>query len=522
VIFYYCFLLIFCISAINVDLYSQAIAGKPVYTIPCSIYDSPIILNDHLKIINLGSNVNSYGIDYAPTVSLDGKTVYFVSDRDGSKKRPMRQGDPDTKMIPYEFIVVKSKNSVDTLPSVPKLKDYFEKNRNTERLKLISIDSVWIIIDTSRAEKLNLISEYNRDTLSDENSHDFWYVTKFERLDTTFSNPRNLDTSTKWGNLGVNTHLNEGAASISADGKMIFFTGCNRPNGMGDCDLFVSHLDGETWSRPIPLDSNVNSRYWDSQPSIAPYNKRIYFSSTRPGPNSDGRSISNNMDIWYCDRSEGLDNWLPAKNLSAINTKGREWAPFIAADGVTLFFSSDSIKGGYGGSDFYVTRWNPNTDTWSEPVNLGKPLNTPQDDMFISMPASGDVLYFSSARTDLPNAQGGLDIYMAYVPEYLSGEICSGDSYFSLNNFPNPFSGSTTIEYTVASESPIKIALLNVMGEVVRLLTDEKQISGTYKVTWDGNNEKGQPAPSGLYLIKIDYNENGKDKQVFKKVMLMR
>ncbi|MFC2131455.1 OmpA family protein [Bacteroidota bacterium] len=290
-----------------------------------------------IRIVNLGPIVNYEGLDYAPTISADGRTLYFVSDRVGSKY-----------------------------------------NSETEGL-----------------------------------SHDFWATKKAERLDTNFFQPFNIDTTTIYGNVGVNTQYNEGAASIAADRQSLYFTGCNRPDGLGDCDLYKTEIEGDKWGRPTNLGPNINSEKWESMPSISAGKDRIYFASNRPGPNGD-----NNFDIWYSDYDWDLEEFTPAKNLSQINTSGREYAPFIGADGVTLFFSSNGYSPNYGGLDFYIARLDEETETWSEPTSLGDQLNTEKDELFITLPAGGDVIYFSSRRKDLEGYQGDLDLFMAFVPSF--------------------------------------------------------------------------------------------------------
>lgn len=313
-----------------------------------------IFQNANIRVINLGPIVNHEGVDYAPTISADGKTLYFVSDRDGSQLTP-----------------------------------------------------------------------------GGLNSHDFYKATKAHRKDTVFSAPVNLDTSTALGIKGVNTYANEGAASIAADKQSLFFTACERPDGLGSCDIYFVEIEGDKWGVPINLGKNVNSKYWESQPSIM-YNKsRIYFSSDRPNKYGD-----DNTDIWYCDWDWDMEEWLPAKNLETINTEDDEEAPFIGTDGVSLFFSSDGYPDTKGGKDFYLTHLNPDDDTWSRPRNLGVPFNTDGDDYFITLPASGDIIYFSSTRDDLPGAQGSLDVFMAFVPTFYRTttlrvfvqDECSGES----------------------------------------------------------------------------------------------
>ncbi|MEJ5244881.1 MAG: OmpA family protein [Bacteroidota bacterium] len=333
---------------------------------------SNIIASRRIRIINLGPVVNWQGLDYAPTISADGRTLYFVSNRPGSKLTP--DGKP---------------------------------------------------------------------------SHDFWAAKKLERLDSVFFQPFNIDTTTNYGRLGVNTELNEGVASISADGRTLYFTGCNRPDGIGDCDIYKTTIEGDRWGRPVNLGKNINSEVFDSQPSIAPDQSRLYFVSTRRGPNSDGRNVPKNFDIWYSDWDYDLEEWKPAKNLEAINTKGREVSPFIAADNQTLFFASDGHKPNYGGLDFYVTRYDPVTKTWSTPENLGEPINTKEDEMFITLPASGDILYFSSRRTDIPSYQGDYDIFMAFVPTFfravnVAGTVvdeCTGEFIPAKIEIKNPITG---------------------------------------------------------------------------------
>ncbi len=325
-----------------------------------------------IRIINLGPIVNWEGVDYAPTVSADGRTLYYVSNRPGSKL-----------------------------------------------------------------------------TEDDEPSHDFWAARKEHRLDTVFFQPYNIDTLPHPNLKGVNTRLHEGAASIAADRQSLYFTGCNRPDGLGDCDIYKTTIQGDQWGEPVNLGRSVNSKVFDSQPSIAPDQSRVYFVSTREGPNSDGSPSLENFDIWYSDWDPDLEEWGEAKNLEAINTKGQEASPFIAADNTTLFFASNGHEPTLGGLDFFVTRYDPVTKEWSKPQNLGAPINTAEDEYFITLPASGDIIYFSSARTDLPGYQGNLDIFMAFVPTFfrtvlVKGTIvdeCSGEFIPGAITVRNPITG---------------------------------------------------------------------------------
>ncbi len=202
-------------------------------------------------------------------------------------------------------------------------------------------------------------------------------------------------------NLGppLNTSGNEGAQSISVDGRELFFTACNRADGVGSCDIYHSARRGNAWSEPVNPGSPLNSRYWDSQPSLSADGKTLYFSSSRPG--SRGA-----MDIWQSVR-DGEGNWGEPENLGpVINTSGREMSPFIHPDNETLYFASDGHLG-MGGLDIFYSRMNEQGE-WSEPVNLGYPINTHRDEFAFIVGASGRTAWFAS---EMEGGYGESDLY---------------------------------------------------------------------------------------------------------------
>ncbi len=197
----------------------------------------------------------------------------------------------------------------------------------------------------------------------------------------------------------------EGAVSISADGQTVFYSLCRRPEGFGDCDIYYSELNGTVWSAPKNLGREFNSPSWDAQPSISPDGLTMYFSSRRFG------SIDGSEDIWVADK--GTDGtWGKPVNLGpSVNTGGSERSPFIANDGRTLYFSSNG-RPGFGGHDLFMTR-KQDDGSWSEPVNLGSPINSSGDDEFLTIPGRGDKIFYASQRDSL---KGSLDIYEAILP----------------------------------------------------------------------------------------------------------
>jgi outer membrane protein OmpA-like peptidoglycan-associated protein/tetratricopeptide (TPR) repeat protein len=194
--------------------------------------------------------------------------------------------------------------------------------------------------------------------------------------------------------------FNEGASNISQDGKWMIFTGCNFPDGLGSCDLYISYLGKNGWSEPENLGENVNSEYWESTPSLSPDKKDLYFSGNMPGG-------FGGKDIWVCHRREN-GTWSQPYNLGpTINTAGDESTPFIHADNQTLYFNSNGHPGYSEKPDIFISHKLPD-GKWSEPENLGYPINTIDDEGSMIVAADGKTAYYSSDRND---TKGGLDIY---------------------------------------------------------------------------------------------------------------
>ncbi|MEI6123192.1 MAG: OmpA family protein [Bacteroidota bacterium] len=211
-------------------------------------------------------------------------------------------------------------------------------------------------------------------------------------------------TDSLWGKMKkmstpLNSHGNEGAQSISPDGKTLYFTICNRSDGVGSCDIYYSERKGNYWSNPVNMGIKVNSTAWDSQPSISPDGNTLYFSSARGG----GKG---NMDIWKTTKDlNGV--WGSPINLGdSINTERNEMSPFIHSDGKTLYFTSNGHPG-MGGLDIFYSKMN-DRDDWSGPKNLGYPINTSKDEGYMIVNARGNKAYFSS---DQLGGKGGMDIY---------------------------------------------------------------------------------------------------------------
>lgn len=179
----------------------------------------------------------------------------------------------------------------------------------------------------------------------------------------------------------INTNENEGAAAISADGRVMVFTSCNKKDGYGSCDLYISYKNGENWSEPNNLGSTINSGSWESQPYLSSDGRLLIFSSNR-------NSGEGKRDLYYSTLgSDGI--WEVAKNLGpAVNTFADEISPFLNLTADTLYFSSNG-RVGMGGFDFYKIPWDLN----GQVENLGLPFNTYTDEISYHQLLDGSIYW---------------------------------------------------------------------------------------------------------------------------------
>jgi outer membrane protein OmpA-like peptidoglycan-associated protein len=197
----------------------------------------------------------------------------------------------------------------------------------------------------------------------------------------------------------INTNLNEGAQNISQDGQWLIFTGCNYPEGLGSCDLYISYKDKNgQWSEAQNMGRNINTDAWESAPSLSADKRDLYFSSTRPG--GFGGS-----DIWVSHNLNG--QWQKPENMGAtINTSADDGCAYIHADNQTFYFNSNG-RLGYGMSDLFISRRNEK-GIWQQPENLGYPINTVDDEGSMIIAANGKTAYYASDKGDFKNK---IDLY---------------------------------------------------------------------------------------------------------------
>ena len=187
-----------------------------------------------------------------------------------------------------------------------------------------------------------------------------------EYIDNTWTDPISISQN-------INTPLNEGSASISANGRNLVFTSCGKKGGLGSCDLYISKKEGGNWSKPINIGAPVNSKYWESHPSMSADGRVLFFASNRPG-------TLGKYDVWVSFLNDD-GTWTKPKNPGTkINTPYEDMFPFIHPNGKTLYFSSRGHVG-MGGHDIFYTELN---DTgWTQPKNMGYPINSHKDETSI-------------------------------------------------------------------------------------------------------------------------------------------
>ena len=222
--------------------------------------------------------------------------------------------------------------------------------------------------------------------------------------DGTFGAPQSLSPV-------INSRENEGTATISGDGKTLVFTGCGRAGGVGNCDLYISHRRGQQWTAPRNLGLLVNSKSWDSQPSLSADGRTLYFSSQRGGG-------LGGYDIYVS--TVGPDGtWGQARNLGApVNTPGDDLAPFIHASGTTLYYTTNGLVG-LGSSDIFRAELNEKGQ-WSTPRNLGYPLNTFANEASLFISSDNKRLYCTRAEPPRPGEPSSMVppilLYSSEVP----------------------------------------------------------------------------------------------------------
>jgi outer membrane protein OmpA-like peptidoglycan-associated protein len=304
-------------------------------------------------------------------------------------------------------------------------------------------------------------------------------------------------------NMGppINTEDHDATAGLSNDGQTLYVYYYRNDGG----DIWQTHLNGDRWSKPEHMSDKINgSKSHESTVSVGPDNKTLYFISDRPG-GLGGR------DVWKTVMND-KGKWTDAINMGpTINTEYDEEGVDILPDGKTMYFSSQGHKT-MGGYDIFKS---VNTNgQWSEPENIGYPVNSTDDDVFFVMGASGKHGYYASIQK---GGYGDKDIYeITFLgpekPVALSDEdnLLAGSSSSVADVMAQAVTVHTTkttllkgIIYDSATHTPLEASIElvdNVKNQIIASFTSNSK-TGKYLVTLPSGVNYGIAVKAPNYLF---------------------
>ncbi|PZX48932.1 OmpA family protein [Algoriphagus chordae] len=294
----------------------------------------------------------------------------------------------------------------------------------------------------------------------------------------------------------INSPYNEGTCSVTADGNILIYTSCDAPDSEGSCDLYIAYKVNGMWQRPRNMGKNVNSRSWDSQPSLSADGRILFFSSNRKG------GFGGN-DIWYSIMQNDA-TWSEAKNLGDIvNTPKDEISPFMFFNNEILFFSSNGHPG-FGGMDIQLSK--VVDGEFTKPENLGFPINDQLDQVALFITAQKDYAYFTELTTSEKENDRSLLYRFKFPNEISLGENLTVTEGKVLNSKTGEPIDATLSLVSLTNDSTLyKFKADGKTGEFTMLYPDQA-ISGLYV-------EKKGFLPK-IYNVERDKIKNVKDLKV--------
>lgn len=204
---------------------------------------------------------------------------------------------------------------------------------------------------------------------------------------------------------GINTEFNEGSGTLSHNGKELYFSRCEAPDGFGNCDIYMAtKQEGNSWGEVHNLGVHINSKSWDSHPTLNQTDDTLFFASDRIG----GFGLA---DIYFSAKDDdGI--WGEAQNAGPIiNTGQNEVSPFYHHKSGVLYFSSNGHLLNFGEFDIFKT--SKMMGIWSSPKNIGPLINGPGSEFYFTIDSKSENLFYSrSAENNMDN----LDLYSFPLP----------------------------------------------------------------------------------------------------------
>ena len=302
-------------------------------------------------------------------------------------------GNPRERYVPLEYYykLVEERQNIDTLRPP---KGYFVNmgyninSRYADYGPFISRDMTQLYFTSKRHREKSYMGEVANEDL---------FISERENVDADWQKARPL--------VSVNSRYNEGSACLSPDGASLYFIRCQSPDGRGSCDIYkASRNDTGGWHNPRNLGPNINTRSWDSHPSLSKGGDTLFFVSDR----LEGFG---GIDIYYSTKDD-RGNWTPAQNLGpVINTIGNEMSPFYHPVDDVLYFSSDRQLLNYGGYDIYKVY--QQGSVWQEPINIGPLVNGPGNEYYFTIDSRSEYLFYARSQNDQVK---GLDLFSFPLP----------------------------------------------------------------------------------------------------------
>ena len=297
-------------------------------------------------------------------------------------------------------------------------------------------------------------------------------------------------TDQDWGpsrtlNSPVNSDKADVAVAVSADGQRLLL----HADGEDD-DLSETHITTGGWTKPHALGSHINTKYRETSATFSPDGRYVYFVSDKPEGSLGGR------DIYKAE----IDGKTPPVNLGpVINTPYDEEGVFMQPDGKTLLFSSQG-HGTMGGFDIFKSVYE--NGKWSEPENLGWPINTPSDDLYFVTTASGRYGYFASDR---PGGTGGLDLYrVTFLGAAKEPQLDQDDRLLSEQK-------RLMRESKPALVVPVVTPNVTLLRGVVTNISNQQPVPAKLDVVNNANGQTiatFQTTPTGRYLVPLPSGTN--------------
>ncbi|MEY3438574.1 MAG: hypothetical protein RL265_1159, partial [Bacteroidota bacterium] len=220
----------------------------------------------------------------------------------------------------------------------------------------------------------------------------------------TFSKRSDVKSAFNYGEplkrpFNTGEFTNYGAATLSVDNKEMIICACKKEIVYGqeylNCDLYTAQYQrsGEggndfVWSKLVNMGAGINTKDgWEAQPSLSADGNTLFYTVARP--------TSRDNDIYIVKRKED-GTWGDARPFDEINTDGKDKSPFLHQDSETLYFvsSTSDTRKGVGGLDIFYMR--EENGKWSEPKNIGYPINSKEDEIGLFVSTDGNLAYYSS------------------------------------------------------------------------------------------------------------------------------